>query len=205
VGKIEVNMGELGVDMASLSGHKIHGPKGIGALYVRKGTALEPLIHGGQQEKGLRAGTENVPAMVGLGKAAELALDSWPGSDRVRELRDRLEKGIRELVPDASLNGHARLRLPNTLNMALPGLRGESIVIAMDQHGIALSSGSACKSGSPDPTHVLLAMGRSAEEAHCSLRLSLSRDTTQEDIDDTLSALAAVLKEKNTVRLIPCK
>jgi len=120
-------------------------------------------------------------------------------------LRDRLEEGIKGLVPYARLNGHPIERLPNTLNMTLPGLRGESIVIAMDQQGIALSSGSACKSGSPEPTHVLIAMGRTEEEAHCSVRFSLAYDTTEEEIEATIAALGRVLEEKNTVRLIPCK
>ncbi|MDP3879803.1 MAG: IscS subfamily cysteine desulfurase, partial [Dehalococcoidales bacterium] len=205
VGKIKVDVEELGVDLLSLSAHKFHGPKGIGALYIKKGIELEPLVHGGKQENGLRAGTENVPAMVGLGKAAELAAYTLRDSERVRELRDRLERGIKSLIPEASLNGHRDERLWNTLNMTLPGLRGESVVIAMDQHGISLSSGSACKSGSPEPTHVLLAMGRTEEEAHCSVRFSLSRNTTEEDISQTISALAQVLEEKNMVRLMPCK
>jgi len=205
VGKIKVDVQELDVDMLSISGHKFHGPKGIGALYVKKGVELEPLIHGGKQESGIRAGTENLPAIVGLGKAAELATYALQDSDRIVALRDKLEEGIKNLVSDASLNGHPEIRLPNTLNLTLPGLRGESIVIALDQHGVSLSSGSACKSGSPEPTYVLIAMGRTEQEAHCSVRFSLSRHTTEEDIDDTVLALAQVLEEKNTVRLMPCK
>jgi cysteine desulfurase NifS len=205
VSKIKVDIQELDVDMLSISGHKFHGPKGIGALYIKKGIALDPLIHGGTQEGGLRAGTENVPAIVGLGKAAELAMYHLEDYKQVKVLRDRLEKSVRELIPDARLNGHRKDRLPNTLNLTLPGLRGESIVIAMDHHGIALSSGSACKSGSPEPTHVLIAIGSSEQDAHCSVRFSLSRYTTAEEIDETVSALAKVLEEKNTVRLIPCK
>jgi cysteine sulfinate desulfinase/cysteine desulfurase-like protein len=204
-GKVKVDIQDLGVDMLSISGHKFHGPKGIGALYVRKGIELEPLVHGGKQEGGMRAGTENIPAIVGLGKAAELAAYALPENDRICSLRDKLEKGIKDLVPAARLNGHPEYRLPNTLNLTLPGLRGESIVILLDQHGISLSSGSACKSGSPEPTHVLIAMGRTEEEAHCSVRFSLSRYTTEQDIDHTVSALAQVLKEKDMVRLIPCK
>ena len=204
-GKVKVDVEELGVDMLSISGHKFHGPKGIGALYVRKGIELEPLVHGGKQESGMRAGTENIPAIVGLGKAAELAAYALPENDRICGLRDKLEKGIKDLVPAARLNGHPGYRLPNTLNLTLPGLRGESIVILLDQHGISLSSGSACKSGSPEPTHVLISMGRTEEEAHCSVRFSLSRYTTEQDIDYTVSALAQVLKEKDMVRLIPCK
>ncbi|MGB6873833.1 MAG: IscS subfamily cysteine desulfurase [Dehalococcoidia bacterium] len=205
VGKIKVDIQELGVDMLSLSGHKVHAPKGVGALYVRKGIELESLIHGGKQESGIRAGTENVLAIVGLGKAAELVPYALRDSERIRDLRDKLEEGIRNLVPDAMLNGHQENRLPNTLNLTLPGLRGESIVIALDQHSISLSSGSACKSGSPEPTHVLIAMGRTEEEAHCSVRFSLSRYTTEEDINYTVSALEQVLKEKDMVRLMPCK
>ena len=205
VGKIKVDVQELGVDMLSISGHKFHAPKGIGALYVRKGIELEPLIHGGKQESGLRAGTENVPAIVGLGKAAELATYALQDYHRVRALRDKLEEGVKKLVSDARLNGHPDNRLPNTLNLTLSGLRGESIVIALDQHGIAISSGSACKSGSPEPTHVLIAMGRTEQEAHSSVRFSLSRYTTEDDVNETVSALAQVLEEKDRVRLIPCK
>jgi cysteine desulfurase NifS len=205
IGKIKVDIQELDVDLLSIAGHKFRAPKGVGALYVKKGIELEPLIHGGKQEGGFRAGTENVPSIVGLGKAAELAARTWQDAERIAALRDRLEEGIKKLVPDARLNGHPVNRLPNTLNLTLPGLRGESIVIAMDRQGIALSSGSACKSGSPEPTHVLIAMGRTEEEAHCSVRFSLGYDTTEEDIDETIAALARVLEEKNTVRLIPCK
>ena len=204
-GKIKLDVQELDVDFLSLSGHKFHGPKGIGALYIKKGISLEPLIHGGQQEKGIRAGTENVPAIVGLGKAAELAMQNLSHSEKIKRLRDKLERGIRLLVPTAQLNGHPEERLPNTLNLTLPGFRGESLVVALDQHGISLSSGSACKSGSPEPTHVLIAMGRTEVEAHCAIRLSLSHYTTEKDIDNTISALAQVLEEKNMVRLIPCK
>lgn len=206
IGKVGVDVEALDVDLLSLSGHKIHAPKGIGALYVRKGIALEPLIHGGGQEGKLRGGTENVPSIVGLGKAAELAAEAVHHGGGVIEQRDRLEAGIRELVPDAILNGHPEKRLPNTLNMTLKGIRGESLAVALDQHGISLSSGSACKSGSPEPTHVLLAMGKTAEEAHCAVRFSLSHDTTGEEIDATLTALGGVLREmESTVRFLPCK
>ncbi len=205
VGKIRVDVTELDIDMLSISGHKLHGPMGVGAVYIRKGIALEPLIHGGKQENGIRAGTENVPSIVGFGKAAELATYAVRSYDHVRELRDKLEEGIKKLIPEAVLNGHRELRLPNTLNLTLPGLRGESVVIALDHHGVSLSSGSACKSGSAEPTHVLIAMGRTEQEAHCSVRFSLSRYTTESEIDETISALAQVLEEKNTVRLMPCK
>ncbi len=206
VGKIKLDVQELDVDLLSISAHKFHGPKGVGALYVKKGIDLEPLVHGGRQEGGLRAGTENVPAIVGMGRAAELATHALRKADEMKRLRDMLETGIRELIPDAELNGHPEHRLPNTLNLTLPGLRGESLVVALDQHGISLSSGSACKSGSPEPTHVLIAMGKSDEEAHCAIRLSLSHDTTMEDIDETVEAVARVLEEMEaTVRFLPCK
>ena len=205
IGKIVVDVQDLDVDMLSLSGHKFGAPKGVGALYIRKGIELESLIHGGSQESGYRAGTENVASIVGLGKAAELAMRTVHDAEKIRALRDKLENGIKELIPRAVLNGHPFDRLPNTLNMTLPGLRGESMVIAMDQQGIALSSGSACKSGSPEPTHVLIAMGKSEEDAHCSVRFSLAHNITEQDIDDTISALSRVLVEKNTVRLMPCK
>ena len=207
VGKIPVDVQELDVDLLSLSGHKFHGPKGVGALYVRKGVELEPLIHGGRQERGLRGGTENVAAIVGMGTAADLARTvSLRNGEAMPRLRDRLEAGVRSLVPAAKLNGHPDRRLPNTLNLTLPGLRGESLVVAMDQHGISLSSGSACKSGSPEPTHVLIAMGKPEQDVHCAVRLSLSHDTTEKDIDDTLSALRRVLDEmETTVRFLPCK
>jgi len=206
MGKIPVNVESLGVDLLSLSGHKFHGPKGVGALYVREGVKLEPLVHGGGQEAGLRAGTEDVPAIAGLGHAAELAGLAVERREAVRVLRDRLEDGILEILPDARLNGAREQRLPNTLNLTLPGLRGESLVIALDQKGVALSSGSACKSGDPAPSHALLAMGLSEEEAHCSVRFSLSRDTTEEDIESTLQALREVVEEmETTVRFLPCK
>ena len=206
VGKVPVDVTELGVDLLTLAAHKLHGPKGVGALYVREGLVLEPLVHGGRQEGGLRAGTENVAGIVGLGRAAERALADPARWERVRALRDTLEQSVCALVPGARLNGHRERRLPNTLNLTLPALRGESLVIALDQHGIALSSGSACKSGSPEPTHVLTAMGRTDEEAHCSVRFSLSERTTEDDIQSTLQALARVLEELDTtVRFLPCK
>jgi len=205
VGKVRVDVKELSVDLLTLSGHKFHGPKGVGVLYVRKGVGLEPVVHGGKQEVGLRAGTENVPAIVGLGRTAELASYTMREAERIRILRDKLEEGVKNLIPGARLNGHRTKRLPNTLNLTLPGMRGESIVIALDQRGISLSSESACKSGSPEPTHVLIAMGRSEEEAHCSVRFSLSHYTTEKDIEETVAALARVLEEKSMVRLMPCR
>jgi len=205
-GKIKLDVEEMGVDLMSLSGHKFHGPKGIGVLYVKKGIELEPLIHGGKQESGIRAGTENVAAIAGLGKAAEIALHGLQNGEQMGKLRNKLEDGIRQLIPGAVLNGHPELRLPSTLNLTLPDLRGESLVVALDQHGISLSSGSACKAGSPEPTHVLKAMGKTDEEAHCAVRFSLCHYTTERDIDDTIEALEKVLDEMEaTVRFLPCK
>jgi cysteine desulfurase NifS len=205
-GKIPIDVSETRADLVTVSAHKIHGPKGIGALYIREGLELEALVHGGGQEAGLSSGTENVPAIVGFGAAAELARRALGQSDEVQRLRDLLEKRIRDLVPGAVLNGVRTGRLPNTLNLTLPGLRGESLVIALDRHGVSLSSGSACKSGSPKPTHVLLAMGKSEEDAHCSVRFSLSRETREEDVAATALALDRVLEEmETTVRFLACK
>ena len=206
-GKLPLDVEKLGVDLLTLSGHKFHGPKGVGGLYVRKGVELEPLIHGGKQERGLRGGTENVAAIVGLGAAAERARMTGLGRmEEVRALRNALEETIRAVIPGARLNGHRERRLPNTLNMVLPGLRGESLVIALDRKGIALSSGSACKAGSPEPSHALLALGISEADAHCSIRLSLSAGTTDEDIAYVGEILTRVLEElETTVRFLPCK
>ncbi|WP_206633415.1 IscS subfamily cysteine desulfurase [Methanoculleus taiwanensis] len=206
IGKIPVNVADLDVDFLSLSAHKIYGPKGVGALYIRKGIELDPLLHGGEQERGLRAGTENVLGIVGLGRAAELAEQHLAGMEAVRLLRDRLEDGIRALVPEARLNGHPTERLPNTVNMTLPGYRGESVVLALDQQGISISSGSACHSGSPAPSHVLRAMGLSDEEVHCSIRISLGAGTTEEEVERTLAVLDDTLhNRKATVRFVTCR
>jgi len=205
-GKLPLDVAALGVDMASLSAHKIHGPKGVGALYVRKGIELEPLIHGGGQEYGLRSGTENVAGIAGFGKACELARARLSEMARAGGLRDRLEAGILRIAPEAKVNGGAGKRLPNTLNVTLPGFRGESMVLHMSRRGVALSSGSACKSGSPEPSHALLAMGLSAEDAHCALRFSLAHDTKEEDIEWTLKSLEQIIREsRNSVRFVPCR
>jgi cysteine desulfurase NifS len=207
VGKIPLDVEALGVDFFTLSGHKFHGPKGIGATYVRKGCDLEPLVHGGGQEGGKRAGTENTPGLVGVGVASDLSAKrlSDMGS-RVRGLRDDLWSGISRIFPGARLNGHPEERLPNTLNVSLPGIRGESLVLALDQQGIAFSSGSACRSGSPKPSHALLAMGLPEEVAHCTIRLSLGIDTTREQIIRTLEALETVkIESMTTVRFVPCR
>jgi cysteine desulfurase NifS len=206
VGKIPLDAGEIGADLLSLSGHKFHGPKGIGALYVRKGINIEALVHGGKQEQGLRAGTENVVGIAGIGKAAELAVQHLGEMKRVARLRDRLEEKLREFVPGARRNGPGPMRVPNTLNMTLPGIRGESLVLALDQLGISCSSGSACRSGSPEPSHALTAMGLSAEEAHCALRLSLGFENTEEEIDRVIAAAAEIINSrKATIRFVSCR
>ncbi|UFS69781.1 IscS subfamily cysteine desulfurase [Geomonas sp. RF6] len=207
-GKIAVDVADLGVDLLTVSAHKLHGPKGVGALYVAKDLALDALIKGGGQERGLRAGTENVPGIVGFGRAVELAVQRLFGNEheRVAQLRDRLEKELMELVPRARRNGPAVERLPNTLSMTLGDIRGESLVLLLDRRGVAFSSGSACKSGNPDPSHVLLAMGLTPEEAHCSVRFSLGAGTTEEEIDYVVESLREVLREtRSAVRFVPCR
>ena len=206
VGKIPVDVEELGVDLLTLSAHKFHGPKGMGALFVRQGVSLDPLVSGGHQEQGLRAGTENVLGIAGFGRAAELALKLLPESEFIREKRDQLERGILEILPQVRINGHPRLRLPNTLNVTFPGFRGESLVLALDQRGVAVSSGSACRAGIPEPSQVLLALGLSEEEAYCALRFSLGRETTAEDIERTLSILAEIIRDQPAVvRFVSCR
>jgi cysteine desulfurase NifS len=205
-GKIQIDVEALGVDFLSLSAHKIHGPKGTGALYVRRDCCLDPLIHGGKQERGMRAGTENVAGIVGFGRAAELAVMNLPAMEKVTEMRDRLAESIMELVPDAWINGRMAERLPNTINMTLPGIRGESLVLALDQQGVSISSGSACRSGSPKPSHVLLAIGLSEEEAHCSIRLSLGASNSFDQIERTTTLLEGVINSsRNSVRFVPCR
>ncbi|MGD0234056.1 MAG: cysteine desulfurase family protein [Syntrophorhabdales bacterium] len=207
VGKIPVDVQAWGVDFLTFSGHKFHGPKGTGAVYVRKGVQIGPLIHGGKQEGGLRGGTENTLGIVGTGRAARLAAHRLNEmQDRVRRMRDRLYEGILRIVPGAKLNGHPEKRLPNTLNVTLPGIRGESLVLELDAQGIFFSSGSACKSGSPEPSHVLLAMGLSEEEAHCALRFSLGIENTDEQIEKTLRMLGDVINASvNNVRFVSCR
>ena len=207
-GKILIDVEELGVDLLSVSAHKLHGPKGVGALYAARDVKLEPLVKGGGQERGMRAGTENVPGIAGFGRAVELALQwlNTVGPERMARMRDSLEEGLGRLVPGSIRNGPAYPRLPNTLNMTLPEIRGESLVLQLDRAGVACSSGSACKSGSPEPSHALLAMGLTPAQAHCSVRFSLGSGTTREEIDYTLQALEAVLRETgSSVRFVGCR
>jgi cysteine desulfurase len=186
---------ELGVDALSLAGNQFYGPKGVGALWIRKGVRIMPLLDGGIQEEGRRAGTENVPAIVGLGKAAELAkarLEEKP--TRVRALRDRLEKGLLAKCPGAMLNGHPTARLPNTTNISFEYVEGEAILLLLDQHGICASSGSACTTGSLEPSHVLRAMGVPFTAAHGSVRFSLSVYNTEAEIDKVIEVLPPIIR-----------
>lgn len=194
IGKIPVDVNELNVDLLSMSAHKLYGPKGIGALYIRKGAKILPYMHGGSQESRKRAGTHNVPGIVGLGKAAEIAMASMD-TEAVREtkMRDRLIKGILTTIPDTRLNGHQYKRLPNNINVSIAGIEGESMILRMDFMGISVSSGSACTSGDLSASHVLLAIGLPHELAHGSLRLSLGKDTTDEDIDKVLEVLPNIV------------
>lgn len=194
VGKIPVDIRQLGVDLLSMSGHKIYGPKGIGALYVKKGTKLTPLLHGGHQEKARRPGTQNVPAIVGFGKACEIARQELKETGaRLAFRRNRLESEILKRIPHARVNGHPKDRLPNTLNVSFSFVDGESVMIALDTKGIAVSTGSACSTGSTEPSHVLTAMGRSAQQANGSIRFSLGSETTMEDVEETVIALFEVV------------
>ena len=200
VGKIPVDVEKLGVDLLSLSAHKFNGPKGVGATYIRKGTILKPLLYGGHHERDRRPGTENVPGIVGLGMAAELAgAHLEENGQRVAGLRDRLERGILERVPQVSVNGDPGRRLPTTSNLCFDYVEGEGFVIAMDLRGIACSTGAACSSGSVEPSHVLSAIGRTPEQARSSIRLSLGRCNTAEDIDATLATLPAVVERLRSV------
>ncbi len=195
IGAVPVNVKELGVDMLSMSGHKFHGPKGVGALYVRKGIKMSNLIHGGAQERGFRAGTENLPAIVGIGKAIELAVAELPEYARkMTALRDRLIDGLTERIPEIRLNGHRTQRLPGNVNISIRYLEGESILMRLDLAGIEASSGSACTSGSLDPSHVLLAIGLPHEIAHGSLRLSLGMENTEEEVEAVLEKLPDIVK-----------
>lgn len=200
VGKLPIDLHNIKVDLLSLSGHKLHAPKGVGALYVRKGTRIAPLLLGGHQEGGKRGGTENVPYIVGLGKACELASHNISDEmTRVSALRDRLQKGILEKCPDAVVNGDQAHRLPNTLNISFLYIEGESILYHLSDLGIAASSGSACTSGSLEPSHVIRAMGVPFIAAHGSIRLSLSRYNTDDDIDYVLEQLPPIIKRLRNI------
>lgn len=195
VGHVDIDVNAMNIDMLSMSGHKFYGPKGIGALYIKKGIKLNPLIHGGAQERRRRAGTENVPGIVGMGLAAELAAkelgDEVP---RLTALRDKLINSILEKVPYSRLNGHPTKRLPGNVNISFEFIEGESILLLLDYKGICASSGSACTSGSLDPSHVLLAIGLPHEKAHGSVRLSMGHFTTEEQVDYVIQELPPIIE-----------
>lgn len=193
-GKLNINVKDENIDMLSLSGHKLNGPKGVGVLYVKKGTRITSFMHGGAQERGKRAGTENVPGVMGLAKALELSLENREEkSKKIGELRDYLIERVLKEIPYSRLNGHRVDRLPNNANFSFEFIEGEALLLSLDNYGICASSGSACTSGSLDPSHVLLAIGLPHEIAHGSLRLTLSEETTKEEIDYTIEKLKEVV------------
>jgi cysteine desulfurase len=195
VGKVPVNVQQTPVDMLSMSGHKLHAPKGIGVLYIRKGTKFSPFLIGGHQEHGRRGGTENAAAMIGLGKACELAADHiLEDMPRIQRLRDKLESELLARIPNAMVNGDRQSRLPNTLSIAFEYVEGESILLLLDEHGICASSGSACTSGSLEPSHVLRAMGVPFTAAHGSIRFSLSTYNTDAEIDTIIDKLPPIIE-----------
>jgi cysteine desulfurase len=194
VGHIPVNVEKLGVDLLSISAHKLYGPKGIGALYIRRGTKIQTYLHGGNQERLLRAGTENVPGIVGFGKAAAIAhKELHAESDRLTALRDKLIDGLKERVDNFNLNGHPVKRLPGNVNISVEFVEGESMLLSLDLAGICVSTGSACSSASLEPSHVLMAMGLSAEQAHGSLRFSMGKWTTENEIENVLEKVPGII------------
>ena len=196
VGAIPLDVQAMHIDLLSLSGHKLHGPKGIGALYIRKGIKIDNLIHGGAQERGYRAGTENVPGIVGLGKAVEIAhANLADNAARMTALRDQLIRGLMERVSGARMNGHPVERLPGNANLSFDGVEGEALLLRLDLMGVAGSSGSACTSGALDPSHVLMAMGLTPAEANGALRLTLSSDTTEDEINAVLDILPPIVED----------
>ena len=194
VNYLNCDVQNLGVDSLSLSGHKIYGPKGIGALYIRSGISINPLIHGGGQEKGMRSGTENVPGIVGLGEAVKKVQSSKSKVQKIKVLRNKLITGILKDIPDSQFNGSLEKRLPNNAHISFKGAEGESIVIELSQKDIFVSTGSACASKSLSPSHVLTSLGLSHEESHCSIRFTLGRQTKDEDINYVLKVLPGIIK-----------
>ena len=199
-GHLPVSVNRLGAELLSISAHKLYGPKGVGALYIRKGTRLTTFLHGGEQERGRRASTENVPGIVGFGVAAELAgSEMGEEAERLSHLRDRLTRGLLEGIAHTHLNGHPIHRLPNNVNISVDFVEGEAMLLNLDLEGICASTGSACSSSSPEPSHVLLALGLSHEQAHGSLRFSLGRETTGPDIDKVLDVLPPVVTKLRSI------
>jgi cysteine desulfurase len=195
-GKVPIDVNTARMDLLSLSGHKFYAPKGIGALYIRGGTTLQQLLYGGHHQRGFRPGTENVPAIVGMGQAAEIARKSLAqDAARVAALRDRLEQGLLSRIPQAKANGARAPRIPNTTNIMFPGIEGEALVIALDLKGLACSTGAACSSGAVEPSHVLTAIGLSPDEARSSLRFSLGRHTTAAEVDFSLETVPTTVEQ----------
>ncbi|MBO9997796.1 MAG: cysteine desulfurase NifS [Cyanobacteria bacterium SID2] len=194
-GKVTINLQTSTIDLLTISGHKLHAPKGIGALYVRRGFRFRPFLLGGHQERGRRAGTQNVPGIVALGKAAELAHQHQQDVEHERRLRDLLEKQLLERIPDCEVNGGGSKRLPNTTNIGFKYIEGEAILFMLNQYGICASSGSACTSGSLDPSHVLMAMGLPYTILHGSIRFSLSRFTTEDEIQQVLAVMPGIVEK----------
>ncbi|MDH4223722.1 MAG: cysteine desulfurase NifS [candidate division Zixibacteria bacterium] len=196
IGKIQIDVQKLGVDLLSLSGHKFYGPKGVGVLYIRRGVRLTPLSHGGHHEKARRAGTENIPGIVGLAKAIEIAQrDMEKEESRIRLLSDRFFDKVMQRIPDVFMNGHPERRVPNILNLSFKGVEGESIILNLDLKGIAVASGSACTSGSLEPSHVLSAMGVPPDLAQSSIRFSFGRSNTEEDVDYVAEVLPEIISK----------
>lgn len=201
-GKVPVEANRLGADLISISAHKLGGPKGAGALYIREGMSIEPILHGGPHERNLRAGTEGVLGIVGLGAAVETALREMSDGtlDRIRRLRDCLEKGLRESIPDVEVNGHPGRRVPGTTHISFLGCDGETLLMALDLAGICVSTGSACSSGAMEPSHVLTAMGLSPERIQGSIRFSLGWGTTEQEVEEALRRIPAVIERIRKVK-----
>jgi cysteine desulfurase len=195
-GKVRIDVQRLGVDLLSLSAHKFYGPKGVGSIYIRRGVRLTPLAHGGHHEKARRAGTENIPGIVGLAKAMEIAhRDMEKEEERLKNLTNRFFEKVTERIPDVFMSGHPEKRIPNTLNLSFKGVEGESIILNLDLKGIAVASGSACTSGSLEPSHVLSAMGVAPDLAQSSLRFSFGRSNNREDVDYVVEVLPEIVSK----------
>jgi len=199
-GQVPISVENENIDLMSISSNDMYGPRGVGAIYVKTGTRIQPIIHGGGQERGLRSGTENIPAIVGMGKAAEIArIEMEPEARRLSQLRDKLIKGLLESIPSSFLNGHPTQRLPNNANVRFSYIEGESLILSLDMLGVACSSGSACTSKTLEPSHVLLAIGLKHEEAHGSLLFTLGKQNTEEDVDYVVNALPNIVKRLRSI------
>jgi cysteine desulfurase len=199
-GQVPISVENENIDLMSISSNDMYGPRGVGAIYVKTGTRIQPIIHGGGQERGLRSGTENIPAIVGMGKAAEIAsAEMKPEGERLSQLRDKLIKGLLESIPSSFLNGHPTQRLPNNANVRFSYIEGESLILSLDMLGVSCSSGSACTSKTLEPSHVLLAIGLKHEEAHGSLLFTLGKQNTAEDVDYVVNALPDIVKRLRSI------